>query len=358
MARTGYNLRISYLESNEVLRRPYQKALVALVLAAALLLPAGSSNFFLHLMNLCFLAAIGALGLMILTGYCGQIPLGHAAFLAIGAYTTVILTLHLNAPFIVVAPTAAILGAIVGFIVGLPSLRFRGVYLAISTLAMHYAIIFLATTYQSNFTRSASAGITIPDPSIGPFVLKGDLKWYYFLLVVVTLVTIACVNLMRTRPGRAWMAIRDREIAAEALGINLARYKLLAFMVSSTLASMSGSLMAYYSNVVTVEAFTLELAVIYVAMIIVGGMGSILGALMGAVFITLLPYGIDTAFEFLPRSWRFGSTVFGVQVGAVGACIILFLLFEPKGLAEIWRRIETYFDRWPFRYRPLDTVRR
>jgi branched-chain amino acid transport system permease protein len=358
MARTGYNLRISYLESNEVLRRPYQKVLLALVLAAALLLPAGSSNFFVHLMNLCFLAAIGALGLMILTGYCGQISLGHAAFLAIGAYTTVILTLHLNAPFIVVVPTAAISGAIVGFIVGLPSLRFRGVYLAISTLAMHYAIIFAATTYQSNFTRSASAGITIPDPSIGPFVLKGDLKWYYFLLVVVTLVTIACVNLMRTRPGRAWMAIRDREIAAEALGINLARYKLLAFMVSSTLASMSGSLMAYYSNVVTVEAFTLELAVIYVAMIIVGGMGSILGALMGAVFITLLPYGIDTAFEFLPRSWRFGSTVFGVQVGAVGACIILFLLFEPKGLAEIWRRIETYFDRWPFRYRPLDTVRR
>ena len=251
MARTGYNLRISYLESNEVLRRPYQKALLALVVAAALLLPAGSSNFFVHLMNLCFLAAIGALGLMILTGYCGQISLGHAAFLAIGAYTTVILTLHLNAPFIVVVPTAAISGAIVGFIVGLPSLRFRGVYLAISTLAMHYAIIFVATTYQSNFTRSASAGITIPDPSIGPFVLKGDLKWYYFLLVVVTLVTIACVNLMRTRPGRAWMAIRDREIAAQALGINLARYKLLAFMVSSTLASMSGSLMAYYSNVVT-----------------------------------------------------------------------------------------------------------
>jgi branched-chain amino acid transport system permease protein len=358
MAHTGHNLRTSYLESNEVLRRPYQKALVALILMVALLLPAGSSHFFVHLMNLCFLAVIGALGLMILTGYCGQISLGHAAFLAIGSYTTVILTIHLEAPFIAVVPAAAISGAIVGFIVGLPSLRFRGVYLAISTLAMHYAIIFLATTYQSNFARSASAGITIPDPSIGPFVLKGDLKWYYFLVAFVTLVTIGCVNLMRTRAGRAWMAIRDRDIAAEALGINLARYKLLAFMVSSTLASISGSLMAYYSNVVTVEAFTLELAVIYVAMIIVGGMGSILGALMGAVFITLLPYGIDRVFEFLPRSWRFGSTVFGVQVGAVGVCIILFLLFEPKGIVEIWRRIETYFERWPFRYRPLDTVRR
>jgi branched-chain amino acid transport system permease protein len=358
MARAGYNLRTSYLESNEVLRRPYQKGLVVIVLAVAVFLPVASSNFFIHLINLCYLAAIGALGLMILTGYCGQISLGHAAFLAIGAYTTVILTLHANAPFIVVLPAAALSGAAVGFIVGLPSLRFRGVYLAISTLAMHYAIIFLATTYQSNFTRSASAGIAIQDPAIGPFVLKGDLNWYYFLLAFVSLITIVCVNLVRTRPGRAWMAIRDRDIAAEALGVNLARSKLLAFMVSSTLASISGSLMAYYTNVVTVETFTIDLAVIYIAMIIVGGMGSVLGALMGAVFITLLPYGIDAMFEFLPRSWRFGSTVFGLQVGAVGLCIILFLLFEPKGLAEIWRRIETYFERWPFRYRPLDATRR
>jgi hypothetical protein len=111
-------------------------------------------------------------------------------------------------------------------------------------------------------------------------------------------------------------------------------------------------------SVLTFERYTLDLAVLYVAMIIVGGMGSILGALMGAVFITLLPYGIDNLLEYLPRAWRFGSTVFGVQVGAVGICIILFLLFEPKGLAEIWRRVETYFDRWPFRYRPLDTTRR
>ncbi len=358
MARAGTNLRTSYFESNEVLRRPYQKVLIALMLLAALLLPSWSSGYFLHLLNLCLLAGIGALGLMMLTGFCGQISLGHAAFLAIGAFTTVILTVHLKMPFIVVIPAAAVTGAMIGFLVGLPSLRFRGVYLAISTLAMHYAIIFVATTYQAKIGSSASAGISIADPTIGPLKISSTHTWYYFLLVLLTLITIGCVNLVRTRPGRAWMAIRDRDIAAEALGINLTRYKLLAFMLSATLASVSGSLMAYYSNVVTVETYTLDLAVIYVAMIIVGGMGSILGGLMGAFFITLLPYGIDHFFEYLPRAWRFGSTVFGVQVGAVGVCIILFLLLEPKGLAEIWRRAETYFDRWPFRYRPLDTTRR
>ena len=358
MSRAAYNLRTTYLQSNEVLQRPYQKLLVVVVIAVAVLIPAVSSNFLVHLLNLCFLSAIGALGLMLLTGYCGQISLGHAAFLAVGGYTTVISHVHFNMPFALVLPLSALSGAALGFIVGLPSLRFRGVYLAISTLAMHYAIIFLATSYQARIGQSATAGVPIPDPAIGPFVLQGDRTWYYFLLVIVIVVTAWCVNLVRTRAGRAWMAIRDRDIAAQALGINLARYKLTAFVVSSSLASLSGSLSAYFTNVVTVEKYTLDLAVIYVAMIIVGGMGSILGALLGAVFITLLPFGVDALFSYFPRSWRYGSTIFGVQVGAVGLCIILFLLFEPKGLAEIWRRIETYFDRWPFRYRPLDTIRR
>lgn len=358
MARTGYNLRTSYLQSNEILGRPYQKTLVLLVMAVAVALPLISSAYLLHLLVLCFLAGIGALGLMLLTGFCGQISLGHAAFLAVGAFTTVIMNVHLSAPFVIVVPTAAVVGAVLGFIIGLPSLRFRGVYLAISTLAMHYAVIFLCTFYQSNFAKSASAGIAIPDAAFGSFVLRGDHAWYYFSLLCLALVTFGSVNLVRTRPGRAWMAIRDRDIVAAALGINMTRYKLLAFMISSTLAAVSGSLLAYYSNVVTVESYTLDLAVIYVAMIIVGGMGSVLGALMGAAFITLLPFGIDEIFAYLPQDWRFGTTVFGVKVGAVGLCIILFLLLEPKGLAEIWRRIETYFDRWPFRYRPLDTMRR
>lgn len=358
MARLGHNLRRSYLEANEVLPRTYQRLIVLTILVLAVALPLVASHYTLHLMNLCMLGAVAALGLTILTGCCGQISLGHAAFLAIGAFTTVILNSQLKLPFLLVVPSAAVAGALIGMIVGLPSLRFRGVYLAISTIAMHYAIIFLATSYQANFGGSASAGITIPDPSIGSLVLSGDRAWYFFLLGFLVLVTIAVLNLVRTRPGRAWMAIRDRDIAAQALGINVARFKLLAFMTSAMLAAVAGSLGAYLTNVVTVESYSLDLAIVYVAIVVVGGMGSVTGTLLGAFFITLLPYGVDAVFDFLPRSWRFGSTVSGVKAGVVGLCIILFLLFEPKGLAEIWRRIETYFDRWPFRYRPLDASRR
>jgi branched-chain amino acid transport system permease protein len=247
---------------------------------------------------------------------------------------------------------------VLGYIVGLPSLRFRGIYLAISTLAMHYAIVFVATSYQAEIGASASAGVPIPNPAIGPFVLASDRVWYYALLAIVAVVAAFCLNLLRTRPGRAWMAIRDRDIAAVALGVNIAHYKLLAFVVSSVLASVSGALLAYYSNVVTVEKYTIDLAIIYLAMIIVGGMGSIFGAIAGAMFITLLPYGIEYIFEFLPRQWRYGSILFGLQFGAVGLVIILFLVLQPKGLAEVWRRVETYFLRWPFRYRPLGSTRR
>ena len=241
MARAGTNLRTSYLESNEVLRRPYQKLLIALILAAALMLPFGSSDYFLHLINLCFLACVGALGLMILTGFCGQISLGHAAFLAIGAFTTVILTVHLkcHSSWLCRQPPCPA-----------PSLGSSSACRRCDSAAsISRSARLRCTTRSSSCARpikrssapARAAGITIADPVIGPLRLRGEYAWYYFLLALVTLVTIGCVNLVRTRPGRAWMAIRDRDIAAEALGINLTRYKLAAFMLSATLASVSGA---------------------------------------------------------------------------------------------------------------------
>lgn len=351
-------LRVSYAETNRILDEPYQRVLVALTVLALLVFPLFGSDYLLHLLNLSLLATIAAVGLNLLTGYCGQISLGHASFIAIGAFTTAVLAQRYHAPFWLAVPASCIAGAAIGFIVGLPALRFRGIYLAITTLAMHYAIIFLLTTYQANFDASATAGISVPAPSLFGLELDGQRPWYYALLLTTCAVVLFGINLSRTYIGRTWVAIRDRDIAAAASGINVARFKLLAFTCSAALAALAGSLGAYFTAVVTVEAYTLELAILYLGMIIVGGMGSIAGSVLGAVFMTLLPFAIERGFEELPRSWRLGTTAFGIQEAAVGIAIIGFLLFEPKGLIEIYRRIATYFERWPFRYRELKPAER
>jgi branched-chain amino acid transport system permease protein len=351
-------LRVSYAETNRVLDEPYQRVIVGIIVVALVCAPFLRSEYLLHLLNLTLLATIGSVGLNLLTGYCGQVSLGHAGFIAIGAFTTAILAQVYGLPFWIAVPASCVAGAVVGFVVGLPALRFRGIYLAITTLAMHYAIIFLLTAYQANFGASATAGISVPAPAIGGWELSGQRAWYVVLLVITTAVVIFSLNLSRTHIGRAWVAIRDRDIAAAACGIDVTRLKLLAFMTSAALAALTGSLGAYFTTVVTVEAYTLELAILYLAMIIVGGMGSTAGSVLGAVFMTLLPFGIERVFDELPRAWRLGSTAFGFQEAAVGIAIIAFLLFEPKGLIEIYRRIAIYFERWPFRYRELQPAER
>jgi branched-chain amino acid transport system permease protein len=344
-------LLVSYAETNRVLPNPYQRVMVSVIVAAIVCIPFVAGGYFLHLMNLCSIAVIGAVGINLLTGYCGQLSLGQASFLAIGAFTTAILAQRFGLPFFVAIPASCCAGAMVGFLVGLPALRFRGIYLAITTLAMHYAIIYVLTDYQAVVGPSASAGITVPAPSLGGFTLNSERGWFYALLIVAVLVVMFGINLSRTYIGRAWIAIRDRDIAAEASGINVPYYKLLAFTISAALAALAGSLGAYFTTVVTVEEYTLELAIVYLAMIIVGGMGSIIGAVLGAIFITLLPFGVERLFEVLP--WQLGTTAFGIEQAAIGAAIIGFLLFEPDGLIEVYRRIATYFERWPFRYREL-----
>ena len=351
MARKSPYLHVSYTQTNRVLAEPYQRVLVAALVIAIVCIPLLAGGYFLHLMNLCSIAVIGAVGINLLTGYCGQLSLGQASFLAIGAFTTAILSQRYAMPFFIAVPASCCAGTAVGFVVGLPALRFRGIYLAITTLAMHYAIIYVLTDYQAIVGPSASAGITVPAPSLGGFTLNSERGWFYVLLIVAALVVIFALNLSRTYIGRAWIAIRDRDIAAEASGIDVPRLKLLAFMISAALAALAGSLSAYFTTVVTVEEYTLELAIIYLAMIIVGGMGSVTGSVLGAVFMTLLPFAVQKLFEFLP--WQLGTTSFGIQEATIGIAIIGFLLFEPDGLIEIYRRTATYFERWPFRYHEL-----
>ena len=356
MPRASGYFRTDYRQDLALVETKLERTSLVVVLALLLVFPFFATAFHLDLACQVFLAAIGSLSLMILAGYCGQISLGHAGLLAAGAFTTGILVREVNAPFWVTLPASAVVGAILGVVFGLPSLRLRGLYLAVSTLALHFVVIYAGGEYETR--RGFSTGIMIDPPKIGRFEIADGRTWYFILLGAAALTLLLCLNLLRSRTGRAWRAIRVHETVAEALGIGIAGYKLLAFVISSSIVAVAGSLFAYYRGFVSVEAFSLFLTIQYVAMIIIGGMGSLLGALLGAVFVTIFPYVIEAGLLALPRAQRYAGVLFAVNYAAFGFVMILFLLFEPLGLTGIWRRIQNYFLLWPFRHRPAGGARR
>jgi branched-chain amino acid transport system permease protein len=318
--------------------------------------PFVASPFALDLACQVFLASVGALSLMLLTGYAGQISLGHAGLIAAGAFTTGILAREIHAPFWITLPASAVTGIVLGFVFGLPSLRLRGLYLAVSTLALHFVVIYLGGEYETK--RGFSTGIIVDPPSLLGFRLSGGRFWYFVLLAAAAISLLICINLLRSRSGRAFRAVHARETVAEALGISIAGYKLLAFVISSSMTSVAGCLFAYYRGFVSIEAFDLFLTIQYVAMIIIGGMGSLLGALLGAAFVTLFPYAIETLLHLLPNVEKLAGDIFAVNYASFGVVMILFLIFEPLGLVGIWHRLQNYFLLWPFKYRPLAGARK
>ena len=349
---SGY-FKTSYQADMALVDTRLRKASLALLLLALAFLPAVATPFVLDLAAQAALAAIGALALNILTGLAGQISLGHAGFLAAGAFTAAILVEEFKTPAIVNLGAAALVGAVLGLAVGAPSLRLKGLYLALGTLAMHFIVLYGGGEYQQ--LRGFHTGVVVPHLKIGPLLLNNTTRWYYALVAAGGVVVVFSVNLARTRPGRAWMAIRDRDIAAATLGINLARYKLLAFVVSSVLTAVAGGLWAYQRNFVSVEAFTFFTTIEYIAMIIIGGLGSVLGAILGTIFVTLLPYGIDVAMASLKLPGGAETYLFPVKFGVFGLLMALFLIFEPQGLVGIWRRVRNWVVLWPLKYRPLRT---
>lgn len=348
--RTGYAQDLALIET-----RTERVALGALLVVLAVF-PFLASAFLLDLANQVFLASIGALALMLLTGYAGQVSLGHAGLMAAGAFTVGILVKELQVPFWVTLPGAALVGALLGVVFGLPSLRLRGLYLAVSTLALHFLVVYLGGEYESK--RGYSTGIVIDPPSIGGVAITSGRAWYFILGAAAAGTLLLCLNLLRSGTGRAWAAIRANETVAEALGIGVAGHKLLAFVISSALTAVAGALFAYYRGFVSVEAFSLFLSIQYVAMIIIGGMGSLLGAILGAIFVTLFPYGIEAALRALPGAQRYAGMLFAVNYAAFGAVMILFLVLEPLGLVGMWRRLQTYFLMWPFKHRQMAGPRR
>jgi len=351
---SGY-FRTGYEQDLALIATRLERRSLGVFVIALLAFPLIASPFQLDLACQVFLACIGSLSLMLLTGYAGQISLGHAGLIAAGAFTVGILFRETNAPFWITLPAAALVGALLGIIFGLPSLRLRGLYLAVSTLALHFVVIYLGGEYESR--RGFSTGIVIDPPRLGSVSISDGRAWYFILLAAAATLLV-CLNLLRARTGRAWRAIRAHETVAEALGIGIAGYKLLAFVISSAVTALAGALFAYYRGFVSVEAFSLFLTIQYLAMVIIGGMGSLLGALLGATFVTIFPYIIEIGLLALPGAQRYASLLFAVNYAAFGLVMILFLIFEPLGLVGIWRRIQSYFLLWPFRHRAASGSRR
>jgi branched-chain amino acid transport system permease protein len=348
---SGY-FRTSYAQDLRLVDTRTRQTSLVLFLLAALLLPPFAGGFAIDLANQVLLAVIGAVALMLLTGFAGQISLGHAGLLAAGAFTTGILFKELQAPFWVTLPASAMVGGLLGLVFGLPSLRLRGLYLAVSTLALHFIVMYLGAEYETR--RGFSTGVVIDPPELLGWTLHDPLAWYYVLFGAATLVVLGSLNLLRTRTGRAWRAVHGREAVAGALGISVQRAKLGAFVISSTLTAIAGCLFAYYRGFVSAEAFSLYLTIQYVAMIVIGGMGSILGAVLGAAFVVLFPYAIESAMEVTALGEQLASYVYAVNYAAFGLVMILFLVFEPQGLVGIWRRIQDWLLLWPFGSRPLE----
>jgi branched-chain amino acid transport system permease protein len=275
--------------------------------------------------------------------------------MAVGGYTAAILTARYEMPFWVGILAGGCTAALVGTLFGIPSLRIKGLYLAIATLAAQL-IIEWTINHVPWISGGAQSSIYVPTPTIGSFAFDNEFRRYYLVLVCFLLSYFTAQNLVRSRVGRAFIAIRDRDVAAQIIGVNIFKYKLLAFAVSSFYAGVAGALWTYYLRIANYENFTLSVSIEYLTMIIIGGLGSILGAVLGAIFIKLLPIVMDITVISIAQG-VFGVAYAGVanflanfQLFIFGALIIVFLIVEPEGLARMWENIKRYFRLWPYSY--------
>ncbi len=312
--------------------------LVTVLLLAPWLLP----DYFISQLVFIWIYSVVGLGLMLLVGYTGQISMGHAAFLAMGAYTEAYLQAK-DWPFVLSLASAAIVAGLTGVVVGLPALRVRGMYLAIATLAFGF-IVEEAMTRADGIT-GGSSGMNLGSLEIFGVPIDSERRFYYVSLAVLALCILSVMNLMRSPTGRAFVAIRDSEISAQSMGINLARYKTIAFALSAALAGVAGALYAHKLRFLSPEQFTFLQSIELLIMIVIGGLGSIQGAIFGAAFWILAQQFIVTAKDWLPPA--IGQQT-GLQPTIFGIFLVAFVLFEPLGLYGRWLKIRTYLEIFPF----------
>jgi branched-chain amino acid transport system permease protein len=340
----------SYATDMAIVRTRTHWVLLIGFLVIIFTIPLYMSNYWLGVFNFIGISLIAAVGLNILIGYCGQLSIGHAGFIAVGAYTSAILTTRFDLPFLVGLVSAGIMAGLVGIIFGLPSIRVKGFYLAISTIAAQFIIMWVIS--QWGWT-GGQLGMSVPFASIGGFVFRSGQSQFYLIIGITALCVFFAKNLARTKVGRAFIAIRDNDLAAEVMGINLTYYKLLAFFIGCFFAGIAGSLFAHWNVQLTPEQFSFTDSILYVGIIIIGGLGTSVGPVFGVLLIRLMHEFLrSNLVPFLEDSLTMFPSGFasGVAPMIFGLVIVLFLVLEPRGLAHRWSLFKASYRLWPFSY--------
>ncbi|MCX8032199.1 MAG: branched-chain amino acid ABC transporter permease [Thermoleophilia bacterium] len=335
----------SYAKDMALLRTKRHWVLLVVLLAIVFTVPQWASHSLLSICTVIGITIIAAHGLNILTGACGLVSLGHAGFMMVGGYTMAILCHYAHFPFIGALPLAGLVAGVIGLIFGLPSLRIKGFYLIMSTVAAYFIIHWLVLQFRD--LTGGTEGLSLPSPDLFGWSIRPKPNYYYVVMVIAVLATIVAKNIIRTRAGRAFVAIRDNDLAAEAMGVNLFSYKLQAFFIGNVFAGVAGALSAQYYMFANVEQFPFFDSVWIMGMLIVGGMGSVSGTIYGAIFIKLLQ---QVAVQLGPALGQIANPQTATGLGLVlpSLAIILFLIFAPRGIANLLERVRNYLQAWPY----------
>jgi branched-chain amino acid transport system permease protein len=344
------NAVFGYREDERIFRTRFKRLSLCVFLGLVILSPLYCNEGHYFILNLVLVNLIAAVGLNLLVGFTGLLSLGHAAFLGLGGYTSAVLIAKLGFPFILSIVCAGLMASILGVLVGIPSLRIKGFYLMVATLAFQF-IIDYAILHWEGLTLG-SRGIELPTPDFLGISLQRNAAFFFFVFVLAAFLTWGAKNLMRSKIGRAFISIRDNDVSAEIIGIPVFPYKLLSFAIASFYAGVAGGVSCGLQRAAMPGDFGFFHSVMFLAMVLVGGLGSLLGTVFGVLFVTLIPFGLDGFVSWLARVYDPNVTILlgPVKDLAFGLLIVLFIIFEPVGLVGVWVRIRDYFRIWPLPY--------
>ncbi len=344
------NAVFSYRQDERVFRTRFKRMCLGAFFVLAALSPLVLNDGHYFIVNLVLTYVLAALGLNLLMGITGLLSLGHAAFVAVGAYTSALLVSKAGVPLVLAIPCAGVAAAVAGIVVGIPSLRIKGFYLMVATLAFQFVIDYVIVHWEG-LTRGIR-GIELPTPVILGVSLASQRRFFFFVFLVAAVMTWGARNLLRSNIGRAFIAIRDNDVSAEIIGIPVFRYKLLSFAIASFYAGVAGAIFSAMQRAAMPGDYSLMHSIMFLAMVLVGGAGSLLGTILGVIFVGLVPFGLDFIVSWLAVVYDPNVTIYlgPVKDLTFGLLIVLFIIFEPVGLVGVWLRFREYFRIWPLPY--------